>query len=215
MATKSKTLAPGVGDLASSAVRVVRSTAPSGPRVLGLGSSGIPTEQLSSELPESTFTLIDSSQENLAEVANHLANQAAPPVTVVGDLLEELPNGPFDVVTSGLTVHRLADDEKRALFEKVEQVLVPDGVFVLVEEVSGPTLALDDFYHRAWLDDVRANGTNDEVVEAALGAMVYAHPATVTDQLSWLKQAGFRDVDCFSKRYGFAVFGGWKEPSRN
>jgi tRNA (cmo5U34)-methyltransferase len=215
MGTRSKSIAPAVGELAASAVRVVRSSAPTDPRILALGSSGVPSEQLSSELPDSTFTLVDTSEEALADAASHLGSQTAPPVTVVGDLVESLPEGPFDVVASGLTVHRLADEDKKALFEKVREVLVPDGVFVLVEEVSGPTLALDDLYHRAWLDDVRATGTNEELVEAALGAMVYSHPATVAEQLEWLKGAGFRDVDCFSKRYGFALMGGWKEPAQN
>jgi len=218
MGARSRSIAPGLDQLAVSAVRVVRSSAPRQPRVLEIGASGVPTEQLSFELPESTFTLVDPSEEALSDAANHLATHLcteSAPTTVVADIVEDLPEGPFDVVTSGLTVHRLPDDDKRALFEKVREVLVPDGVFVLVEEVSGPTLALDDLYHRAWLDDVRATGTNDDVVEAALGAMIYSHPATVSDQLAWLKQAGFRDVDCFSKRYGYAVIGGWKEPALN
>ncbi|HAL47707.1 MAG TPA: hypothetical protein DCP37_08135 [Dehalococcoidia bacterium] len=35
-------------------------------------------------------------------------------------------------------------------------------------------------------------------------------PATIGEQLAWLGEAGFRDVDCWWLRAGHAVFGGYK-----
>lgn len=35
-------------------------------------------------------------------------------------------------------------------------------------------------------------------------------PSRLIDQLIWLKEAGFREADCFWMRAGHAVFGGYK-----
>ena len=35
-------------------------------------------------------------------------------------------------------------------------------------------------------------------------------PARVCDHLTWLKEAGFKDVDCFWMRGGIAIYGGYR-----
>jgi len=40
--------------------------------------------------------------------------------------------------------------------------------------------------------------------------MGYDRCATLSDQLGWLDEAGFEDVECFFRSFRFAVFGGWK-----
>ena len=35
-------------------------------------------------------------------------------------------------------------------------------------------------------------------------------PARVYDHLTWLTEAGFRDVDCFWMRGGIAIYGGYR-----
>src|SRR4051794_32715670 len=71
--------------------------------------------------PRAKLIGIDESGEMLAE-----ARAALPAADLrVGRLQGPLPDGPFDLVFSALTVHHLNAREKRALFERVRGVLRP------------------------------------------------------------------------------------------
>jgi tRNA (cmo5U34)-methyltransferase len=78
-------------------------------------------------------------------------------------------------------------------------------VFVNAEQVSGPTATLDAAY-AAWHErSARALGATDEQWAGACERMRADHLAPLDDQLRWLREAGFSDVDCVFKDHGFAV----------
>jgi tRNA (cmo5U34)-methyltransferase len=86
---------------------------------------------------------------------------------VVGDLLDPLPAGPFDLVVSALAIHHLDGPGKAELFGRIASVLAPGGRFVLgdvvVPEGAPAVTPLSDDYDK---------------------------PSTVADQVQWLRQAG-------------------------
>jgi tRNA (cmo5U34)-methyltransferase len=88
----------------------------------------------------------------------------------VARLEEPLPEGPFEVVFSALTVHHLEGPGKADLFRRVADVLSPGGRFVLGDVVVPQDPA-----------DVVTPIDAD-----------YDKPSTVTDQLAWLAAAGLR-----------------------
>jgi tRNA (cmo5U34)-methyltransferase len=53
---------------------------------------------------------------------------------------------------------------------------------------------------------------SDEEIEEKWIAKYHAedHPAKLVDQLAWLTEIGFADVDVLWKHYNFAVYGGVK-----
>ena len=87
-----------------------------------------------------------------------------------GDLRDELPPGPFDLVVSALAIHHLDGPEKEALFQRVAAVLSPGGRFAL-----GDVVLPDE----------------PQSVVIALAAE-YDRPSTVVDQMRWLGEAGLR-----------------------
>lgn len=84
------------------------------------------------------------------------------------DLLDDLPPGPFDVVTSALAVHHLDGEGKATLFERVAAVLGPGGRFILGDVILPE-------------DPVSA------VIPLTDGC---DKPSTVEDQVRWLEEAG-------------------------
>jgi tRNA (cmo5U34)-methyltransferase len=88
----------------------------------------------------------------------------------VARLEEPLPEGPFEVVFSALTVHHLEGPGKADLFRRVADVLPPGGRFVLGDVVVPQDPA-----------DVVTPIDAD-----------YDKPSTVPDQLAWLAAAGLR-----------------------
>jgi tRNA (cmo5U34)-methyltransferase len=180
------------------------------PRVLDLGAgTGLLAGLLAAAVPAVELTLVDGAPSMLAIAGERLTRQGARHRTVVGDLAEPLPAGPFDAVVSALAIHHLADEAKRDLYARIRAAVVPGGVFVNAEQVAGPTPALDRRYHEVWLAGTRASGATDEDLAGAAERMAYDRPAPVEAQCDWLRTAGFVDVDCFFKSWRFAVFGGW------
>jgi tRNA (cmo5U34)-methyltransferase len=156
-----------------------------------------------------SLCLVDVSPAMLAVARGHLADRGIDAEVRTADLVEGLPEGPFDAVVSALAIHHLVDDEKRRLFGRVAEVLVPGGVFVNAEQVAGPTPELDAAYHRRWLAETAALGASHHDHEGAGLRMAHDLPAPVLEQCQWLEAAGFAQVDLCYKRHRFAVFAAW------
>lgn len=172
-------------------------------RVLDLGAgTGLLSELVRGAVPDAELTLLDGSPGMLAEAAGRLGACAS---YLEADLTHELPSGPWDAIVSALAIHHLGDAHKPRLFARVHGGLAPGGVFVNAEQVAGPTPRLDAAYadwHRGLSAEL---GTTPPEWAAAEQRMSFDHLASLESQLAWLREAGFADVDCLFKRYGFAV----------
>ncbi|HZR19925.1 MAG TPA: class I SAM-dependent methyltransferase [Verrucomicrobiae bacterium] len=182
---------------------------PKVPRVLDLGAgTGLLSSAILERVQGVDLTVLDASSEMLNKAQHRLARSK--PKILVRELTDDLPSGPFDGIVSALAIHHLADEEKRALYARVLEVLSPGGVFINAEQVSGSSPRLQQLFEATHLDRARQLGSSEAEVRGAIERMRIDRCATVADQLNWLTQAGFADVDCFFRWFRFAVFGGWK-----
>jgi tRNA (cmo5U34)-methyltransferase len=60
------------------------------------------------------------------------------------------------------------------------------------------------------MDWIKEAGLGEEELSGIIERMGYDRPSLLGDQLQWLKNIGFLDVDCYYKYYNFAVFSGVK-----
>jgi tRNA (cmo5U34)-methyltransferase len=128
--------------------------------------------------------------------------------------MAQLPDlGTYDVVVSALAIHHLDDPSKRRLFENIYRTLAAGGRFVNIEQILGPTPAIEDFYQQVWLQTVRAKGVGAEDLSAALERMRQDQAAPLYAQLRWLEDAGFEEVNCWYQWYRFVVYSGDKKRS--
>lgn len=99
------------------------------------------------------------------------------------DLSESLPRdwGRFDAVVSSFAIHHVSHDRKASLCTEIFEALEPGGVFLNLEHVTSPTAEL----HRQFME---AMGSPKEDATNVL--------TSVEENLSWLSDAGFTDVDC-------------------
>lgn len=208
-------LVPCFDDFYGTAVEVaapaLRAAAAAGrtPAVLDLGAgTGLLSLLVHAAVPAVRVTLVDASPAMLAVAAGNLAGRGVAHETVVADLVDPLPGGPYDAVVSALAIHHLDDPAKCDLFRRVGAALVPGGVFVNAEQVAGPTRTLDRWYGEVWLAQITGLGSDPVEIAAARKRMAFDRPASVEAQCGWLREAGFVDVDCFFKAWRFAVFGG-------
>jgi tRNA (cmo5U34)-methyltransferase len=165
-------------------------------RVADLGTGdGYLLEQLRSARPGLGGIAVDFSEEMLRRARERFA--ATADVTVVDhDLDVPLPAwGPLDAVVSAFAIHHVADDRKRVLFGEVFGLLSPGGVFLDLEHVASPTPEL----HDAFLYAIGSSPAGDDPSNRL---------ASVADQLGWLRDVGFEQVDCHWKWRELALLGG-------
>lgn len=176
--------------------------------VLDLGAgTGLLTAVLREQFPKARYELIDISDEMLARARDRFEGERDVRIAVSDYSVEPLP-GSFDAIISALSIHHLDDPGKAALFRRIFDALKPGGIFVNAEEVLAPTAALDQFYWDEWERQARAAGAPDEEFAGVEERAKYDKPAKLDDQLAWLGEAGFADVDCYYKYLAFAVYGG-------
>ncbi len=178
-------------------------------RVLDLGAgTGLLSTAILVRHPQVELVLLDGAAEMLEQARAQLAGASM--TTIVGDLHDELPPGPFDAVVSALAIHHLEDASKRRLFARAHDVLRPGGVFVNAEQVAAPTPWLDALQHELWREDCRAAGATDEELAQTEVRMAVDRCSDMATQLGWMRAAGLLDSDCFFKHTHFAVLAGWR-----
>lgn len=196
-------LVPSLDEFYDAAVRALSLASRPLRRVLDVGAgTGLLSERVARALPDAELTLLDGSP---AMLATARARLGAGPVHLHQDFADDLPAGPWDAIVSALAIHHVEDEHKRRLFAQVHERMAPGGVFVNAEQVAGPTPHLDAVYadwHRTRCAEL---GTTAEEWAAAEQRMGFDHLAPLESQLHWLRDAGFEQVDCLFKQYGFAV----------
>ena len=126
---------------------------------------------------------------------------------------------PFDVIVSGFSIHHQTYRRKRELYAELFQLLRPGGIFLNVEHVASPSKwveqrfedlfidALQEFNRRKGPAKTRAQITREFFRRPDKHANILA---PVERQCEWLREIGYRDVDCYFKIFELAVFGGRK-----
>ncbi len=125
-----------------------------------------------------------------------------------------------DAVVSTIAIHHLTDAGKRRLYWEVFRRLKPGGLFINGDAVWPEDRRLKERDDRMWAVYIRgrlkaATGEDKPVPEIVswierTRRAEGDRPASLEIQLFWLRQAGFLNVDCWWKNFGFAVFGGVK-----
>lgn len=204
-----KQLVPGFDDMYGAVLQILPWPRDARIRVLDIGAgTGLLSGMVQAAWPNAQLTLVDISPEMLARARERFSAMEQDVEIVVGDITGALPGGPFDAVISALAIHHLSDSEKHALYRRLFDRLQPDGWFVNADQVRGPTADMHHLYETHWLDRVRTAGVPEDELTAARARMTFDQEATLADQLGWLTEAGFTDVDCLYKKFRMATFAG-------
>jgi len=197
--------------------------------VLDLGAGfGAATEQILPRYVNASVTCVDGSAAMVRMAHKRMAKYGARVRVCHGDLADAAWRGAidglFDAVISALAIHHLNDERKRALYREVYDLLRPGGVFLNNDLVATPSAFKARFEELNLLaiqeqDRLKRGGERPlEEIRAemrvhlqAAGPQHDSQIAALSDQLQWLREAGFKSVDCYWKYLEFSIFGGAKE----
>jgi tRNA (cmo5U34)-methyltransferase len=180
------------------------------PRILDLGAgTGLLTQLLWEKHPDAQFQLVDMAPEMLNIAKNRFSGQDNFEY-INEDYLKYDFDGLFDMIVSSLSIHHLNHSDIKSLYQKAYDHLKPDGIFLNADEVIGPGSYSEEMYQKNWLEVISQAGLEEDDKKVILERMNFDNPATLEDNIKWLHEAGFKDVDVYYKYYNFVVLYGRK-----
>jgi tRNA (cmo5U34)-methyltransferase len=192
---------------------------------------GLLAEVLLDQYAESTVYGLDGSAEMLQRAQERLARFGDRFQGGLFDLAAQdwrEPGIPIQAVVSSLAIHHLTGPQKQELFVDVHRLLAGGGAFIIADIVEHPTDRGSRLAAETWDEVVRERAiTLDGNTEAFeffknegwntfwyLDPEDIDKPSPLFDQLKWLENAGFVDVDVHWMLAGHAIFGA-RKPERN
>ncbi|WNS77725.1 class I SAM-dependent methyltransferase [Domibacillus sp. DTU_2020_1001157_1_SI_ALB_TIR_016] len=115
---------------------------------------------------------------------------------IIADYTDYTFDRNYDLVISSLSIHHLPDEEKKKLYQRIFSFLNSGGVFVNADQVLGDTPFIESLYKEDWRNKVERSGLSLQEIEAAYERTKLDKMSTLEEQLCWLKESGFHDVDC-------------------
>ena len=167
-------------------------------RILDLGcGNGHLLDLVLAKCPQATGVGLDFSATMLEQAEKRFADNRQ--VSLMNHNLEEqLPDfGTFDVVVSSFAIHHCPDRRKQSLYGEVRQILEPRGVFANLEHVASP----NERVHARFVEAMGMSPEDEDPSNKLLD---------VETQLTWLREIGFQDVDCYWKWRELALLVGHK-----
>ncbi len=174
--------------------------------VLDLGAgTGLFSAYVLHKYPDAKLTLVDLSAEMLKLAHKRFENNDH-----VRYLAEDYSacrlEEKYDAVISSLSIHHLPHEDKRQLFRRIYGMLKEGGIFVNADQAAGCTALMDERYRQEWENAIGRSGLHADAIASAIERRKLDQNATVQQQLEWLADAGFSELDCVYKYNEFAVF---------
>ena len=196
---------PGFADLQRMAMLLLSEQAPDAADILVLGAGGgLELKAFAEGRPHWRLLGVDPSAAML-DLARVTLGSLAPRIALLQGYIDDAPSGPFDGAACLLTLHFLAEEERRRTLRAVRQRLRPAARFVMAHysfplDEAGRWLARSAaFAASSGLDPAQASASAAVIMER----LPILSPA---QDEALLCAAGFSDVELF---YAGFAFRGW------
>jgi len=171
--------------------------------------TGTVARALLDRFPNASVTCVDIAENMIAMAQSKLGHQAHVNY-IVADFEAYKFEGTHDAVISSLALHHLlTDEDKQHFYRRIYEHLSPGGVFYNADVVLASNEFLQSVYLEKWITFMRREVPEEEIEHKWIPKYrAEDRPARLMDQLAWMVEIGFADIDIIWKRYNFAVYGG-------
>lgn len=178
---------------------------------LGCGTGSL-SHKIKDIFPNAKFTIVDISEKMLGIAVNKIKPENIVQ-TCNSDFYEFIFPEKYDVIVSSLALHHMiTDDDKIKFYSKIFDSLKAGGAFYNADVVLGQNKHLNDKYMQHWIEYMSRSCSQDEINNKWLVSYEKEdRPSRLVNQLEWLSEIGFKDVDIVWKYFNFAVYGGLKK----
>jgi tRNA (cmo5U34)-methyltransferase len=204
---------PNYSDIFKTAQEIIPFTSDNPINVLDLGAgTGLFSKHILERYPHAHFILYDLADKMLDVAKERFKSYPKQFEYIIGDYRNIQISSQFDLVISSLSIHHLNDNEKSNLFHTIYSKLRSPGLFMNIDQIRAETHYLRKLYWDHWLKQVRQQELLENQIQDSINRReTYDQDALMSDQLQWLSEAGFVNVDCIYKNYFVGVFHAMKE----
>ncbi|MDE5754536.1 MAG: class I SAM-dependent methyltransferase [Oscillospiraceae bacterium] len=174
-------------------------------RIIDLGSgTGLLAYYWYQHFPDSEYLLVD-----IAEDMLHVARKRFQGIQNVScqsaNYSKELPEMPFDMVISALSIHHLENYEKEMLFSRIFNALPAGGLFVNYDQFCAGTPELNLWYDRYWETHLSHSDLTDQDIVLWKERRKLDRECSVEQEIHMLENSGFKLVKCVYSYQKFSV----------
>lgn len=181
----------------------------SNPKILDLGAgTGILTELLYKQHPNSDITLVDLSTEMLNIAKNKFNDKNFK--YIEADYLTHDFDKDYDIIVSSLSIHHLTDEEKKVLYKRIYNFLRTGGVFINADQVCGATEYTEEIYKKEDASHLNRQNIPEKEKDILRQRRLLDKPAKLLDTIQWYEDIGYKNVDVYYKYYRYFVIAGEK-----
>ncbi len=169
-------------------------------RILDLGcGNGNVTQELLKIFPRAKYTLLDVSQEMLNSCSERFKETKIKPITSYFNDYK-FPSNSFDIVAAGFSMHHCSAIDKQELFKKIYNSLRDTGVLTLSDLI----IDKNDVNHSKLIEQW-GKLVNSHFPDGEKWTWIMEHydeydkPDSLENQLKWLRNVGFRDIEILIK----------------
>lgn len=177
---------------------------------LGCGTGTI-SLRIKQTFPNAKITCLDVA-ENMLDICKFRLSNYNDVTFCLGDFNNYTFNKKYDVIISSLALHHLVNDtDKRMFYKKAYNSLNNMGIFYNADVVLGSNNYNQSLYMQKWKEYMSNSISIDEIENKWIpNYELEDRPAKLIDQLEWLSEIGYKNIDVIWKFYNFAVYGGQK-----
>lgn len=200
---------PGYAAIINNIGLLTAQYAKSGTYLYDLGCSlGAASLAMASGLAESACTLVGvDNAPAMLEKARDYTRHAQVPIQLVEADVSQIALQPSSVVVMNFTLQFVPKARRDALLEKIAAALVPGGIFILSEKISGETEGADQVLVNMHHAFKRAQGYSDLEISQKRSALENVLvPETVSQHKERFARAGFTQVDVWFQCFNFVSF---------
>jgi len=178
---------------------------------LGIGTGNLSLKVLK-QFPKAKIVGIDKDGEML-KVASKKLKRLSPKIELIkGDFSDSFLKRKYNAIISLLSIHHLTNFQKRKLFKQIYQNLKPKGIFVNGDFVISDSKYINGKSAEMEKEFMKSQGIKEPGLLISGGKICAEDdiPTTIENQIKWLKEAGFKEVDCAWKHFNYAICCGLK-----
>lgn len=175
-------------------------------RILDLGiGTGQTAEVLFEKFPEASIAGVDISGNMLNQAKERLAAYESRVQLFQEDMETFVPLETYGACVAVLSIHHLEGLKKRILFKKIHGALAKGGTFVIGDIVIFDSKEEAEQKEAEWMGFLR-QGLGEQGAQYWFDNYVEEdRPSSVSDQVTWLKEVGFDQVEVLWEHINYAV----------
>jgi tRNA (cmo5U34)-methyltransferase len=180
-------------------------------KVLDLGvGTGLGALKILNEFPNSQLTGIDFSSKMISRARERLKIFGSRIKLIEADFNKiDFPEK-YDVIVSAIAIHNSNEINQKKLMSRIFNHLKDNGCFLNGDFAKTKTEFLNKKLDESYKEYLRNNLRGEELKVWLRHAFKEDKPIALEDQLLWMKEVGFREIECIWRYQNLAIYYGLK-----